>query len=215
LDQVAFFMYTSLEALPIFLAEREIFQREYSRGAYRGASYVVAVTTVYIPFLLFLGAIFLVASWWLVGLVPASPDGFFFQMLTLLCTNMAAQSFAVLMSVLVPDPMTGQSAGSGLLSVMFLFSGFFIKTSRIPIWWRWLHYLSLFTFSFESMVVSFLTSGAGISTQYSSTNDLLVNYSVDGVDRWRGIGVLIGYTVFYRIIFYIMLITRFNGQRKD
>jgi hypothetical protein len=42
-----------------------------------------------------------------------------------------------------------------------------------------------------------------------------VNYSVDGVDRWRGIGVLIGYTVFYRIIFYVMLITRFNGQRKD
>jgi ATP-binding cassette subfamily G (WHITE) protein 2 len=65
---LAFFFYTSLESMPIFLQEREIFQREYSRGAYRGLSYVTAVSSVYLPFLLILGTTFIVASWWLVGL---------------------------------------------------------------------------------------------------------------------------------------------------
>ena len=91
--QVAFFMYTSLEALPIFLAEREIFQREFSRGAYRAVSYVCAVTFVYLPFLLVLGGIFQLASWWLVGLLPQCAETWFFQLFTLLCTNIAAQAF--------------------------------------------------------------------------------------------------------------------------
>ena len=211
--QVAFFMYTALEALPIFLSEREIFQREYSRGAYRAASYVTAVTIVYLPFLLILGAIFQVVSWWLVGLVPQNAEVWFFQLFSLLCTNIAAQAFAVLVSVIVPDPMTGQSAGSGLLSVMFLFSGFFIKTSRIPDWWKWLHYLSLFTYSFETMVINFI-SGGPISTLTSTTDDLLKYYSVDGISRWRGIGCLLGFAVFYRFCFYLILIRSYNGQRK-
>lgn len=63
---IAFFCYTSLESLPIFLAEREIFQREYSRGAYRAISYVTAVTLVYIPFLLVLTVVFCVISYYLV-----------------------------------------------------------------------------------------------------------------------------------------------------
>jgi hypothetical protein len=33
----------------------------------------------------------------------------------------AGNAFATMFSVLVPDPMTGQTAGSGLFSVMFLF----------------------------------------------------------------------------------------------
>jgi len=63
---VAFFYYTSLEALPIFLQEREIFQREYSRGAYRAISYTVSSTIVSWPFMLFVAAWFSCITYWLV-----------------------------------------------------------------------------------------------------------------------------------------------------
>ena len=117
-----------------------------------------AVTLVYIPFLLILSLFFAIASWWLVFL-PNIAETFFFDVLILLVTNIAAHAFAVLVSVLVPDPMAGQSAGAGLFSVMFLLSGFFIKQDNIPVWWKWLHYLSLFKYSYESMVINVLEIG--------------------------------------------------------
>ena len=209
---IAFFCYTSLESLPIFLAEREIFQREYSRGAYRAISYVTAVSLVYVPFLLILGFVFAITSWWLV-MLPNEAETFFFDILILLVTNVAAQSFAVLVSVLVPDPMAGQSAGSGLFSVMFLLSGFFITKDNIPVWWQWLHYLSLFKYSYESMVINILAHK--IETPTSTNEEILIRFSVNNVSKWRGVGVLLGFSIFYRIIFYIILMTRFNGRRKE
>ena len=128
-------------------------------------------------------------------------------------TNMAAQSFAVLISVLVPDPMAGQSAGAGLFSVMFLLSGFFIKAANIPYWWIWLHYMSIFKYAYESLVVNILENQ--ITTPTSSNFQLLTEYSVEGVSRWRGVGVLIGWSIVYRLIFYLVLINNFNGRRKD
>jgi ATP-binding cassette subfamily G (WHITE) protein 2 len=209
---LAFFLYTSLEALPIFLAEREIFQREYSRGAYRAISYVTAVTAVYLPFLFILSLIFVIASWWLVGM-PQIAETFWFYVFTLLCTNAAGQSFAVLLSVLVPDPMAGQSGGSGLLSVMFLFSGFFIKASRIPRWWKWLHYLSLFKYSYDSSVINALKDHL-VTTDGLSNYEVLKLVSVEGINKWRGVGILIAFTLFYRMCFYFVLITSYNGSRK-
>lgn len=50
-DRISFFaftlmalLFTSIEALPIFLEERQIYIRETSRGAYRTSSYVIAGT---------------------------------------------------------------------------------------------------------------------------------------------------------------------------
>jgi len=138
----AFYYYTSLEALPIFLAEREIFAREFSRGAYRAGSYTVAQTLVTLPPYFFVSVWFSCITWWLVGL-QNNGEVFMFHILIVFTVLVAGSSFATLVSTLVPSPMVGQSAGSGLLSVMFLFSGFFIKAVDIPNYWIWLNYLSL------------------------------------------------------------------------
>ena len=209
---IAFFLYTALEALPIFFTEREIFMREYSRGAYRASSYVVATTLVYLPFLLILSAVFLITSWWLVGLTPRVAEVWFFQLFMLLLTLKAGHSFATMISVLVPDPMTGQTAGSGLLSVMFLFSGFFIKAGRIPPWWIWIHYLSLFKYAYDSMIINAIKGH--VSVPGMTESELLDYFSVDGFTKWRGVGVLICFICVYRFITYLVLITKHNGSRK-
>jgi hypothetical protein len=187
-------------------------------------------------------------------------DTFFFDMFALLCTNVAAQSFAVLISVLVPDPMAGQSAGAGLFSVMFLLSGmfiiiinhyhhhdrrpaslssiviimiiiiiiiiiviiiiiiiiiigFFIKKANIPPWWIWLHYMSIFKYAYESLCINVLAHK--IETPTSTNQEILVRFSLEDISRWQGIGVLLGWAIFYRMIFYYVLLKNFNGRRKD
>lgn len=150
---IAFFYYTSLEALPIFLNEREIFQREYSRGAYRAVSYTIASFLVNLPFMLAIAVWFSCITYWLIGL-PNLPQIFFFHVFTIFTILTAGSTFATLVSVLVPNPMTGQTAGSAILSIMFLFSGFFISSGDIPNYWIWLHYLSLFKYGFESLIIN-------------------------------------------------------------
>jgi len=107
---IAFFYWTSLEALPIFLAEREIFQREFSRGAYRALSYTIANTIITLPFLLVLSCTYNLVTFWLVN-IHNSPDTFFFQVLIVFTVLVAGSSFATMFSVLVPNPMAGQTLG--------------------------------------------------------------------------------------------------------
>jgi hypothetical protein len=101
---IAFYYYTSLEALPIFLAEREIFQREYSRGAYRATAYTVASSLVLFPFLLLMATVYCVITWWLVGL-PNIAQAFFFHIFCVFTILVAGSSFATMISVIVPNPM--------------------------------------------------------------------------------------------------------------
>jgi ATP-binding cassette subfamily G (WHITE) protein 2 len=103
---MAFFYYTSLEALPIFLAEREIFQREFSRGAYRAFSYTISSAVVYFPFLFAIGLVYTSISWWLVGL-PNQASAFFFEVFTVFIVLVTGHNFSTAVSVVAPNPMTG------------------------------------------------------------------------------------------------------------
>ena len=181
---IAFFFYTSLEALPIFLAEREIFQREYSRGAYRAASYTIASLLVFFPFMLILASLYSLITWWLVGL-SNTPGLFFFNVFVVFTVLVTGNCFATMFSVLVPNPMVGQTAGSALFSVMFLFSGFFIPKDQIPNYWIWLYYLSLFQYAYSSFVVNAF-KGGNVSSPTMNNEQVLSNYSVNGVDKGEG-----------------------------
>jgi hypothetical protein len=119
---LAYFFWQSLEALPIFYDEREIFQREFSGGSYRALSYTISSSIVYFPFLLVIAFVYTVISWWLLNL-PDDTSRFLFQILVIFIVLVAGSTFATMLSVIVPDAMTGQTVGSALFAIMFLFSG--------------------------------------------------------------------------------------------
>ena len=53
-----------------------------------------------------------------------------------------------------PTAAVGSTAAAGLLGCFFLFSGYFISKRSMPRQWVFLHYLSLFKYPFEAMLVS-------------------------------------------------------------
>lgn len=123
---LALLIFTSVEAMGIFLEERQIFIRETSRGAYRAATYVISGAIVIIPFLMILAIVFSTISYWLVGLV-AEPGPFFFFTLTVFLVLLVANSFVSFVSGLVPNFTVGNSLCSAVIAYFFLFSGFFIE----------------------------------------------------------------------------------------
>ena len=140
---LATFYWTSLEALPIFFAEREIFMREFSRGAYRGISYTVASWLVSFPALIFLAVSYAIMTWWLVGL-PEAAGRFFFFAFQCFMALLVGQTFATMLSTVMPDPMTGQTVGSTLFAVMLVFSGYFITRDDMPLYWYAPQYVCMY-----------------------------------------------------------------------
>jgi hypothetical protein len=80
--------------------------------------------------------------------------------------------------------LIGQTVGSALFSVMFLFSGFFIARPDIPNYWIWLHYLSLFKYGLDSSLVNAFQ--VHVTTDDMDNNALLDSLGVAGIDRGTG-----------------------------
>jgi ATP-binding cassette subfamily G (WHITE) protein 2 len=131
---LATFYWTSLEALPIFFSEREIFMREYSRGAYRASSYTIATWIIGFPVLIILASMYAVMTWWLVGLPPIAERFFFFAFQCFIAL-LAGQTLATMLSTVMPNPMTAQTVGSTIFAIMLTFSGYFIHRDAMPKYW--------------------------------------------------------------------------------
>jgi hypothetical protein len=71
------------------------------------------------------------------------------------------------------------------------------------------NYLSAFKYALESMTVNLREyTDDPVAAEY-----LNVVFEVDGVSKWRGIGVLALFTVFYRIVFWLLLRSQHTGLR--
>ena len=117
---LALFLFTSLEALPIFLEERSIYTREHSRGAYRVFSYSLCNFLIYIPVCLAMSVMFTAISYFMIDLPPS---GFGFQVLAMFFVLLEGNAFATMVSGIAPDPLTVRL---GLVYLAMAFCGFWL-----------------------------------------------------------------------------------------
>eukprot|EP00903_Cladosiphon_okamuranus_P012160 g11407.t1 len=208
---LALFLFTSLEALPIFMEERSIYTREHSRGAYRVLSYSLTNFLIYLPVCIALAVVFTAISYFMIDLPPG---GFGFQILAMFMVLLQGNAFATFVSAMAPDPLTGNGLGTALMAFQFLFSGFFISYNDIPKGWRWFSALSMFKWPWEAMVRNMLDEEedrSGTSDAIERAADI---FSVEDIDIWQVIYAPICFVVGFRVLFYIALVTKHSGTRK-
>ncbi|KAL2245474.1 ABC transporter G family member 10 [Sesamum indicum] len=217
---LSFLLSSTTEGLPIFLQERNIFLRETSRGAYRVSSYVLANTIVFLPFLLLIGLLYSAPAYWLVGL-RRDMDGFLYFSLVVWMVVMMSNSFTACFSALVPNFIMGSSVIAGLMGSFFLFSGYFIAQDSIPSYWIFMHYLSLFKYPFESLMINeyggkgggkCLDSVKGECVVYGS--EYLRQQGLKESQKWSNLGVMLGFVFGYRVLCFCILWYRSYRTRK-
>ncbi|GKA67816.1 ABC transporter G family member 10-like protein [Tanacetum coccineum] len=108
---LTFLLYSSSEALPIFLQERRILMRETSIGAYRVSSYSLANTLVFIPFLLIVALLYAIPIYWLVGL-RRDLDGFLYFALVVWTNGVIFSIFGILQEQKLKKNSSFYSLGS-------------------------------------------------------------------------------------------------------
>ncbi|KAK3012808.1 hypothetical protein RJ639_010400 [Escallonia herrerae] len=139
------------EAIPIFLQERYVFMRETAYNAYRRSSYVLSQSLVVLPSLLFSSLVFATITFWAVGL-GGGVGGFCFYVLIILASFWAGSSFVTFLSGIVPHVMLGYTIVIAILAYFLLFSGYYINRDRIPPYFIWFHYMSLFKYPYEAVL---------------------------------------------------------------
>ncbi|WJX53730.1 ATP-binding cassette sub- G member 5 [Trifolium repens] len=207
---LTFLLSSSIEALPIFLQEREILMKETSCGSYRVSSYAIANGLVYLPFLLILAILFTVPLYWLVGL-NRNFTAFLHFLLLIWLVLYTANSVVVCFSALVPNFIVGNSVINGVIGSFFLFSGYFISNHEIPSYWIFMHYISLFKYPFEGFLINeFSNSKKCLEYMFGACvmkgEDVLKEAGFGGErSRWKNVGVTVCFIMFYRFISYVIL----------
>ncbi|XP_039026555.1 ABC transporter G family member 10-like [Hibiscus syriacus] len=210
---LTFLLSSTTEGLPIFLQERRILMRETSRGAYRVSSYVLANTIVFLPFLLLVGLLFTSPVYWLIGLRRDTVDGFLYFSLVVWMVLLMSNSFVACFSALVPNFIMGNSVIAGLMGSFFLFSGYFIAKDKIPNYWVFMHYLSLFKYPFECFMINEFGGKQGEKTCIEVENGecslfgswFLRQQDLKDSQKWTNLAVMLGFIVGYRVLCLLIL----------
>lgn len=218
---LTFLLSSTTEGLPIFLEERRTFMRETSRGAYRVSSYVLANTLVFLPFLLMVAFLYTSPVYWLVGL-RKDIDGFLYFSLVVWLVLLMSNSLVACFSALVPDFILGTSVIAGLMGSFFLFSGYFISKEKIPIYWIFMHYLSLFKYPFECLMINEYGGEEGKRRCIEISNGKCILHGVEFLrqqglkesQKWTNLAVILGFIIGYRVLCFFILWYRCYRTRK-
>ncbi|KAJ7555367.1 hypothetical protein O6H91_05G034000 [Diphasiastrum complanatum] len=213
---VCIFVFSSNDALPAFIQERQIFIRETSHNAYRASSYVIAGLITSLPFFALQTFPYVCINWFALHL-HGNLEGFSFFFLLLYCTLFSTNSLVRLVSALVPDVTLGYTVLIGCTSIFFLLCGYFVRSTAIPRYWYWIHLLSPLKYSYQAL----LSNQFDDDTCYENIGP---NCVLNGKGVLRGLGVqspktkweclaiLVAWGMFYCFGFYCVL--RFGSKNK-
>lgn len=217
---LTFLLTSSIEVLPIFLEERNILTRETSRGAYRVSSYVLSSTFVFLPFLFLMAVVYAAPVYYMVGLAPQLGAFLFFLLVTWLVLVMA-NSFVSFCSALVSDFIMGNTIVTGFMGAFFLFSGYFIAKDYLPKGWLWMHYISLFKYPLDALLINEYSHVAYrcFGPEYGGScfitgQNVLESMSLDRENKWVDVGIMAGFAVLYRVLGFVALHFRLVKRRK-
>jgi hypothetical protein len=237
---VCLVFFSSNDVVPTFIQERFIFIRETSHNAYRASSYVVSSLLMYLPFYAIQGLTFAAITKIILGLKSSLLYFWLILYASLITTN----AYVMLVSALVPSYITGYAVVIATTALFFLTCGFFLKRTQIPVYWRWLHYISAIKYPFEALLTNEfqgircynghqqeLSPGPLGQVEISSLHiknisllpkdckligqDVLFSMGIGENHRiWYDIAILLAWGVLYRLFFYLVLRFYSKNERK-
>ncbi|KAI5325044.1 PREDICTED: ABC transporter [Prunus dulcis] len=218
---VCLFFFSSNDAVPAFIQERFIFVRETAHNAYRASSYTIAGLITYLPFLALQASVYAGIVWFALGL----RGPFLYFLVVLYVSLLSTNSFVVFVSSVVPNYILGYAAVIAFTALFFLFCGYFLNSHDIPEGWKWMNHVSTMTYPYEGLIINQYqtndtfgnnTDGTNI-TGFNILEGLRISYgkphTLSGSKKWEKVFIMLGMTVLYRILFYLVIRFASKNQR--
>eukprot|EP00752_Nemacystus_decipiens_P009950 g8873.t1 len=211
----AFNSYMDMAAIPIFGQEKDAVVKEVQNGQYGVASFCVANAVVQVPFVLLIALCCSTPVYWITDMND-DPARYFLFVLVMFLMLFVVESLAQLVGVLIKNFVLGIASFASLLSVFFIFNGFFIDPNNMPDFWVWLYWISPLRYAWEALA-KIVIDGQTFSgldsclTCYGTTGEQVLDSLSNGGTNLNDVsiagwsGVLVGLALIWRVVHYIAL----------
>jgi len=144
-----------MSILTLFPSEKLVFIKEYASGAYGSLTYFLAKVITEGPFNFGIPFIYSIIVYFMTGLRQDEGMihfGIFY--LTLILVSNGATAIGLVISTSISNLNIALLVSPLVFIPMMLFGGFFANNDSIPAWLSWIQYLSLFKYSFETLMTN-------------------------------------------------------------
>ncbi|KDR20987.1 Protein white [Zootermopsis nevadensis] len=152
----------------VFCAEMPVFLREHFNGMYRVDVYFLCKTLAEVPVFAALPIMFTCITYYLVGLNPSFLRFFVANIVVTLVANVAV-SLGYLISCVSTSVSMAMAIGPPVIIPFLLFGGFFLNSSSVPAYFKWLSYLSWFKYGHEALLINQWSDVQHIECTHSNT----------------------------------------------
>lgn len=207
---LAFFGFSALTGLHSFATERIIFIRERANNYYNPLSYYVSKLFCDIIPLRVLPPIILISiAYPLVGLTMEH-NAFLKAILVLVLFNVSVALEMLIVGILVKEPGTSTMVGVLLLLMSLLFAGLFINSEDLNMQIKWLEWISVFHYAYESLSINEVKNLILREKKYGLSIEvpgavILSTFGFDVGAFWKDISFLGGLSAVFLGLGYIFL----------
>ena len=215
---LAFNSYLDMVALPAFALERKSVNKEFGNGMYPVYQYVMSTAASQAPFVALSSLLAVTFFYWIAG-----PLNELFSRFVEYCVLMFGQLFyieslAVLLATIIKDDVLALSIFGSIVSVLFIFNGFFVSVDLMPDWLSWLQYLSPFKYTWEAQAqivfrgLTFEPCMADTPQCFGETGENVLDFfssgeqDINAINIWSWFGVLLALALGLRLAFGLALV---------
>lgn len=203
----------------LFPAERLIVLKERASRLYHVGAYFSSKTASELPRTIILSLLFCIVTYFMVDLRPGASHFFAYYVIVLMTTT-ASEGLAYCVSAIANNPQQAGALAPVFIVTSMLFCGFLVEISSIPVWLRWINYLSFIKYGyalamqnqFEDRVLE-LTGCTPNSFCPATGKDVLEFYGVTEFTFTVNFVILLSLIVGFRLIAYFFLLTK--GPKYD
>lgn len=198
-------------ALNSFPTERGVVNRERAGKMYHVLPYYLARFVADMPLRVGQGLLFGCIIYWIVGLNP-SAGAFFIFVCILIVEGLAAQGLGIAVSAGSRNEKVALALAPAVTVILILFGGFYVNEATIPVWLRWIKYLSHLYWAFMALTINDFAGRTGWSCGANSApgctltgDDILATLGFNPSQLWLGFVGLLALIGFYNGLGYILL----------
>lgn len=146
---VSFMAFMCFDILMLWPAERTVYLRDQRAGMYSTSAFYIARSFAELPIHMLTGILGGVTTYYMYGMGMGALE-FAFQSGLMITTSAAV--FMAVSSVALNFEQSNQLA-MPILTILFLFSGFFVPANKIPVFWKWVPDVNYIYYSVNYLVV--------------------------------------------------------------
>ncbi|XP_072993189.1 ABC transporter G family member 38-like [Typha latifolia] len=194
----------AITRLPVFYKHRDLLF--YPPWAFTLPNFLMGIPMSILESVVWVGV-----TYYSIGFAPEASRFFKQLVIFFLIQQMAAGLFRVIAG-LCRSVVVANTGGSLTILIMFVLGGFIIPRDAIPKWWIWVYWISPVPYGYNALVINEMFASRWMNKFAPDGRRLgvaiLENFNVfpDRSWYWIGAGALLGFTVFFNLLFTLSLI---------